>query len=173
MERFDAGPLPVCCGDGNVEAVNALDACRAVERGARCVTLRSGWLDFDTHAGHFSAMRNTLLPRFDREFTTLIERLEDTGLLASTLVVATGEFGRSPRVNSQGGRDHHAQAWSAVLAGAGVPRGFVLGATDTTGEEVADRLVTPEDLLATVDAILGRTPDPARGGRVIRELVEA
>jgi uncharacterized protein (DUF1501 family) len=145
----------------------------ALERGAACVTLDSGWLRYDTHAGSFAALKDDLLPRFDREFSTLILGLEETGLLASTLVVTMGEFGRSPRINKQGGRDHHSRAWSALLAGAGVPRSLVLGATDRHGAEVTEDPVTPEDLLASVDAVLGRPPDPARGGRVIRQIVEA
>lgn len=129
-------------------------AVRAVEAGARTVLLGAPRRAYDTHTGNFPLLRETLLPQFDRAFTRLIEELEARGLLRTTLVIATGEFGRSPRINGEGGRDHHARCWSAVLAGAGLTGGRVLGSTDRYGEEVTDFPVTPADLLRTVYAAL-------------------
>ncbi len=149
-----------------------LAARRAVEAGARLVTVGGPRLAYDTHADNFRRLQHVLLPEFDRAFAGLIEDLEQRGLLASTLVIALGEFGRTPRINPQGGRDHHSRAWSIVLAGAGLPGGRVLGATDRYGEEVTDLPVAPEDLLRTVYVLLGapQTPDRLVAGRVIRSL---
>lgn len=147
---------------------------RLIESGARFVTVGKGRPGYDAHARIFDRMENELLPEFDRAFSALLEDLEARGLLATTLVIATGEFGRTPEINSAGGRDHHAQAWSALLAGAGVPGGHVLGATDHTGREVTDSPATPEDLARTVRQILKLDAEPwtrAASGRVIRELM--
>jgi uncharacterized protein (DUF1501 family) len=97
-----------------------------------------------------------LLPQFDRAFPALVTELDQRGLLATTLVVAMSEFGRTPRINVQGGRDHHAGAWSVVLAGAGLAGGRVLGRTDRTGTEVTELPVTPEDLAGAIRTVLGR-----------------
>ena len=148
-----------------------LRALRAVEAGARWVSVRQS--GYDTHAGNFRRLKEILLPEFDRAFATLLEDLGQGGLLETTLVIALSEFGRTPRINRQGGRDHHSSAWSIVLAGAGLPGGRVLGATGRTGEEVTDLPVSPADLVRSIRAIL--EADPARsevaGGRVIKELV--
>ena len=134
---------------------------RAVEAGARLVVVHTPRLAYDTHVDNFRRLAQGLLPVFDQAFAGLVEDLEARGLLGTTLVVATGEFGRSPRINAAGGRDHHAGCWSALLAGAGLEGGRVLGATDRYGEEVRDLPVTPLDLLRTVYAILGATePQP-------------
>lgn len=120
------------------------------------------WLAWDAHRSLFPDYRDRLLPSFDQGFSDLLDRLEATGELSSTLVIATGEFGRTPVINRDGGRDHHAQAWTAILAGAGLTGGRVIGATDDQGMAPVEDPVTPEDLAATAAALLGR-PAPARG----------
>jgi len=84
-----------------------------------------------------------------------VEDLDERGLLSTTLVIAMGEFGRTPKVNDGAGRDHHNKAWSIALAGAGIEGGRVLGATDAKATEVTDLPVEPEDLLYTIYSILG------------------
>ncbi len=116
------------------------------------------WLAWDAHRDIFAVMRDRLLPSFDAGFSDLLDRLEADGELSSTLVIATGEFGRSPRINGDGGRDHHARAWTAILAGAGLTGGRVIGATDDWGMVPAEDPVTPEDLAATAAVLLGRAP---------------
>ena len=156
---------------------------RLVEAGVRFVTVAKGWLNYDTHGDNFNTMKKVLLPEFDPAFATLIEDLGQRGMLDSTLVIAMGEFGRTPQVNKDAGRDHHCKAWSAVLAGAGIPGGRVLGATDKTATEVTDLPVSPEDLIHTIYTLVGI--DPAKehhtsigrpvknvnGGRVIPGLL--
>jgi uncharacterized protein (DUF1501 family) len=120
------------------------------------VSVRQG--GYDTHAGNFRRLKEVLLPEFDRAFAGLLQDLDQRGLLETTLVIALGEFGRTPRINRQAGRDHHASAWSIVLAGAGLRGGRVLGATDKTGGEVTDLPVSPADLVRSIHAILGADP---------------
>jgi uncharacterized protein (DUF1501 family) len=104
-------------------------------------------------------VRNVAAPEFDTAFSCLLTDLDERGLLDTTLVVATGEFGRTPRLNSNGGRDHWAGAWTAVVAGGGVKPGRVVGRTDAKGTEPADRPVTPQELVATVFHALGVPAD--------------
>ncbi|MGH9806609.1 MAG: DUF1501 domain-containing protein, partial [Terriglobia bacterium] len=94
--------------------------------------------------------RETVCPQFDRTFAALLTDLHDRGLLDSTLVLAMGEFGRTPKLNARGGRDHWPGAWSILLAGGGVQGGRVIGATDAIGAEPAERPVTPAEVVATV-----------------------
>jgi uncharacterized protein (DUF1501 family) len=171
-ERYGRTPVGQGC----------LLARRLVEGGVRFVTVAKGWLNYDTHADNFNVMKKVLLPEFDRAFAALLEDLHERGMLETTLVIAMGEFGRTPKINSDAGRDHHSKAWSICLAGAGIPGGRVLGATDATATEVTDLPVEPEDLLYTVYTTLG--VDPAReyhtsigrpakivnGGRLVKEL---
>jgi Protein of unknown function (DUF1501) len=138
----------------------ALLARRLVESGVRFVTVAKGWLNYDTHGDNFNTMKKALLPEFDRAFAGLLEDLSERGMLDTTLVIAMGEFGRTPKVNEAAGRDHHSKAWSIVLAGAGIPGGRVLGATDKNGVQVTDLPVEPEDLLFTIYTLFG--VDPAR-----------
>jgi uncharacterized protein (DUF1501 family) len=140
-------------------------------------------LIWDTHVQNFPAIRNTLAPPLDLGVSALITDLAARGLLDSTLVVLMSEFGRTPTINANGGRDHHGRANSLLLAGGGVPGGLVLGRTDARGDSPTDRPVTPADLAATVYSALGinpshqfSTPDgqPIRlvdGGEPLRELV--
>ena len=136
----------------------ALLARRLVEAGVRFVTVAKGWLNYDTHGDNFNRMKKVLLPEFDQAFAALLEDLDQRGLLDTTLVIAMGEFGRTPKVNKGAGRDHHSDAWSIVLAGAGIPGGRVLGATDKTADKVTDFPVLPEDLLFTIYKMFGADP---------------
>lgn len=104
-----------------------------------------------------------LLPTFDLAFSALLDDLERSGRLESTLVVAAGEFGRTPRINASGGRDHWPGVWSVVLAGGGVSGAQVVGASDDHGGAPADRPVTPGDLLATMYHALGIDPGQSLG----------
>jgi len=161
----------------------ALLARRLVESGVRFVTVAKGWLNYDTHGDNFNTMKKALLPEFDRAFAGLLEDLHDRGMLDTTLVIAMGEFGRTPKVNDAAGRDHHSKAWSIALAGAGIPGGRVLGATDSNGVQVTDLPVEPEDLLFSVYTLfgvdpareyqtpIGRPVKPVNGGRLIPGLL--
>lgn len=102
---------------------------------------------------------NVVAPSFDAAFAQLLTDLDERGLLESTLVVATGEFGRTPKLNSNGGRDHWAGCWTALVAGGGVKGGVVLGNSDRNGYEPAERPVTPQELVATIFHALGVSPD--------------
>jgi hypothetical protein len=100
-------------------------------------------------------IRNTVAPDFDTAFSALLTDLDARGLLETTLVVATGEFGRTPKLNSNGGRDHWAGCWTALVAGGGVKGGRVIGRSDRAGTEPADRPVSPQELVAGVFHALG------------------
>src|SRR5581483_9746160 len=104
-------------------------------------------------------IRDTVAPGFDTAFAALLTALEERGLLDSTLVVATGEFGRTPLLNANGGRDDWANCWTALVAGGGVKGGRVVGSSDRLGGEPADRPVTPQELVATIFHALGVPPD--------------
>jgi len=131
---------------------------RLVEAGARFVTVCKGRLNYDTHVDNFNTMKKSLLPEFDAAYASLLRDLKDRGLLESTLVLVMGEFGRTPKVNGNAGRDHHCKAFSVLLAGGGVKGGRVIGSTDKTGTEVKDTPVTPEDLCFTTYTLLGIDP---------------
>jgi uncharacterized protein (DUF1501 family) len=171
--RFWSGMGPVYASAAAGGLAQACEAARrAVERGARFAVAGAGSRDFDTHAGNFRRLRETVLPEFDHAFSMLVNGLDERGLLATTLVIAAGEFGRTPRINAQGGRDHHSGAWTVVMAGAGLEGGRVLGATDRTGAEVTDLPVSPEDLVRTVRTLVGiGEPEGIARGRLIPELV--
>jgi len=164
-ERYGRSPLGAAC----------LAARSRIEAGVRLVTVEHDWPGYDTHAGAFCLLGERLLPELDWALAALLDDLAQRGLLESTLVLAVGEFGRTPGINAAGGRDHHSGAWSALLAGGGLAGGRVLGATDRHGYEVRDLPVAPEDLARTVLALLGCDPgpyQPASRGRVIREVLE-
>lgn len=109
-------------------------------------------------------IRDIVAPSFDWAFSRLLTDLDDRGLLASTLVVATGEFGRTPRLNSHGGRDHWAECWTALVAGGGVQGGRIIGASDATGSEPRDRPVSLPELVATMFYALGIPPEATLPG---------
>ncbi len=119
----------------------------------RLVTVDLRW--WDTHVLGFDSLRRGFLPRWDQAFPALIEDLRERGLLEKTLVVAWGEFGRTPRVNKQAGRDHYPNVFSAVLAGGGVQGGRVVGASDSKGAFPLENPKTPQDVLATIYRHLG------------------
>ncbi|WP_437230930.1 DUF1501 domain-containing protein [Planctomicrobium sp. SH661] len=117
------------------------------------VTL-GGW---DTHNDNFAAVKN-LSDVLDRGWSSLLQDLEERGLLESTVVVWMGEFGRTPVINPQVGRDHYPRAWSVVLGGGGIQGGGVIGKTGEDGLDVEDRPVSTPDLLATICLALGLDP---------------
>ena len=126
---------------------------RLVEAGVRFVSVRSlGW---DHHQEVFNTLSRDNLPEFDRAFSALIEDLDQRGMLEATLVIVGTEFGRTPEINVNSGRDHWPNAYSVVVAGAGVPGGRVIGQTDKNCWAVTERPIHVEELLATVYAKLG------------------
>lgn len=134
----------------------ALLARRLVEAGVPFVTLyEGGW---DHHRSIFPAFQKRM-PQVDNTVATLIEDLEARGLLDTTLVVVLGEFGRTPKINKDGGRDHWSNAMSVMFAGCGVPGGTVVGATDDRGYAAIERILSPENFASTVYRKLGIDPD--------------
>ncbi len=135
---------------------------RLVERGVSFVTVNHrGW---DTHNDLITRLRDGftgakvpvgLVPSLDRALAAMIDDLEERGLLDETLIVVMGEFGRTPKINVRGGRDHWPRVFSVMLAGGGIPGGSIVGASDQTGETPHDRPVTPGDLTATILTLLG------------------
>jgi hypothetical protein len=129
-----------------------LIARRLVEAGARFVTVTYG--AWDTHAFHYRSIEPQL-PDFDRSFAGLISDLDQRGILDSTLVMVTSEFGRTPKINAGGGRDHWPRVFSIVMAGGGVRRGYIHGASDALAAEPADAPLSVEDYVTTVYHLLG------------------
>lgn len=121
-----------------------------------CHTPNSSW---DTHGQHFTQMKNSLCPIFDQAFTSLVDDLDQRGLLDQTLVLATAEFGRTPRVNSAAGRDHWPWVYSVAMAGGGTKPGTIYGASDGIAAYPTDRPHDPRDLAATVYHLLGVPAD--------------
>jgi len=159
LEAFDVSKEP----DAVVRSYGAtpfgkgcLTAARLVGAGVRVVEVTlDGW---DTHKDNFGRTKR-LAGILDPAMSGLLADLERRALLDETLVVWIGDFGRSPRINANDGRDHHPAAWSAVLAGAGVRRGVVHGETDPEGARVVKDPVTVPDLLATLAIPLGLDPE--------------
>ncbi len=144
----------------NTFGQSLLCARRLVEHGVPYVTVNyKGW---DTHKQHFELMRRNL-PQMDAGIATLLEDLSQRGLLDSTIIWWSGEFGRSPKVQWEspwnGGRSHYGKCFSAMVAGGGFKGGQVVGASNETGAEVAERPVYPEDLIASMYELLGIDPD--------------
>ena len=179
-ERYGDRLLGQCC----------LLARRLVERDVSFINIHNN--DWDTHAdlvlrlkeGYAGAKVGVgLIPILDQAVSALIEDLSQRGLLDSTLVVVMGEFGRTPKINAQGGRDHWPRVFSVLMAGGGLKKGYVHGASDRTGESPLDLPVTPADLACTIYHLLGiksettlTTPDgrPIRvnhAGHLIQELL--
>ena len=131
----------------------SLLARRLIEAGCRFVSVENG--HWDTHRRNTWSLRELLCPAFDQAIPTLLNDLEQRGLLDSTLVVITTEFGRTPRINQLAGRDHWPNAFSIAMAGAGLKVGQVIGATDKQAASVADRPITPQDMAATILDVLG------------------
>lgn len=139
----------------NPFGLGVLLARRLVERGVRYIEVTyNGW---DTHQDNFERV-GELTTNFDQAYSTLISDLSSRGLLDETLVVVATEFGRTPRINGNDGRDHYPRAFSAVLAGGGVRGGQVYGSTNANGGEVNDKPVTLMDLNATIAHAAGVDP---------------
>jgi hypothetical protein len=169
---------------------SCLLARRLVERGVPFVTVvNTGW---DTHEGLTLHLRDGfagakvgvgLAPTFDAGFAALVRDLSDRGMLDETLVIAMGEFGRTPKLNTRGGRDHWPRVFSVILAGGGVRGGQVIGSSDRVGESPHDTPVTPNDLACSVYSLLGidqayelhtsdGRPVPVnQGGQLIKRLI--
>jgi hypothetical protein len=135
---------------------SVLTARRLVEAGVRFVTVTNG--GWDTHGQNFNALRTRLLPPVDQALSALISDLDQRGKLGSTIVYCAGEFGRTPRINNNVGRDHWARSMAVVLAGGGFRRGYVHGTTDNNGMAAANDPCTPDDIAATIFQNLGVDP---------------
>lgn len=150
---------------------SALLARRLVERGVTFVTVNTQPWDHHGSANRHATAEGgkLLLPPFDRALAALVRDLIDRGLYQKTLIVAMGEFGRTPRMNSDAGRDHWGHTFSVLMGGGNLPRGCVVGASDHHGSYVTDRPLSPEDVAATIYHHLGidgrSTAFPDRAGR--------
>ena len=156
---------------------SCLLARRLVESGVRFVTVNMfetvfDEITWDIHGSPpfspISGYRDLVGPMFDNGFTSLIEDLSNRGMLESTMVLALGEFGRTPKVNPAGGRDHWPQSWTVVGSGGGIQGGQVIGSTDKIGGAPKDRPVHPSEIVATIYHRLGiplETELPAANGR--------
>ena len=145
-------PTPDRCGVP-AWSQRMLLARRLVEAGVRLVTVDLRW--WDTHVKGYETMRDGFLPRWDQAYSALLQDLEDRGLSDNVMVVAWGEFGRTPKVNSTGGRDHYPNVFSASVSGGGIQGGRVIGESDSKGAEPKERPVQPQDVLATMYRHLG------------------
>ncbi len=175
---YDADPVPVRAGGGaemayarKMRGQNLLLARRLVEAGVPFVNVydcKQQGQNWDAHARCAEQHREFLLPQADRGLSALIEDLDARGLLESTLVVVMGEFGRTPRINANAGRDHWPDCYSALLAGGGCVGGAVYGSSDRLAADPATDPVTPGDLAATIFWRFGFDPAaeiPDRSGR--------
>lgn len=169
---------------------STLLARRLIEADVPFVTVNyPGW---DTHQQLYTRLKEGftgaqtpvgLVPSLDLAMGALLDDLSDRGLLGETLVIVMGEFGRTPKLNTQGGRDHWPRVFSVLLAGGGIRGGQVIGSSDATGESPQDRPITPADLAATIFTLLGIDPQRllhttdgrpihiSRDGRVVPELI--
>jgi len=143
--KFDGTPSTT--SEGPEAILKFMLARRLIEAGVRVVSLSLS--DFDTHSSNNQRMKN-LGPLFDFGFHALITDLEARGMLEDTTVLAWGEFGRTPKVNDKGGRDHWPNASMAIMAGGGLPQGIVIGATDREAGKVTERPISFADVAATL-----------------------
>jgi uncharacterized protein (DUF1501 family) len=158
LKAFDLSTEPdavkAAYGENNF-GKGCLIARRLVESGVRFVeVVQDGW---DTHQDGFNRTKK-LLGNVDPAMATLIKDLKQRDMLDNTLVIWMGEFGRTPKINGNEGRDHYPQAWNAALAGGGVRKGIVYGATDEAGAKVVDKPTQVPDLFATIATLLGMSP---------------
>lgn len=157
-----------------------LMARRLVETGVPFVEVDlGGW---DNHSNIFDTLRDNKLPTLDRAMSALVEDLEARGMLQDTAIICMGEFGRTPRINGNAGRDHWARAWSVVVGGAGMQGGLAIGSTNEDGTQVESEPYSSQDVMATVCKALGislettftskngRPMKIANGGKIIRGL---
>lgn len=132
---------------------SCLMARRLVEAGVRCVTVNH--VDWDTHDNNFVSLKRDLLPQLDMAMSTFLADLSERGLLESTIVVVTGEFGRTPRINRNAGRDHWGPGFAVAVAGGGIQGGRIVGSSDARAERPAESPHGPENLAATIHHLLG------------------
>jgi hypothetical protein len=164
----------------NTAGMRMLMARRLVEAGVRFVSLTyGGW---DMHAGIKNGFERQM-PQFDKAYATLIRDLDRKGMLDRTLVVVSSEFGRTPKINKDAGRDHYPKVFSIAMAGGGIKRGYIHGASDSIAAEPADKPLTVEDMAHTIYHCLGinaskrlmapgsRPIDIVRGGHVVKDLM--
>lgn len=142
----------------NIYGQSTLLARRLIEAGTRFVTL--SWAPdanatWDTHSNNFRNLKGRLLPEFDAACSSLLQDLTDSGMLDRTLVAVLGDFGRSPKINANAGRDHWNACYTVMLAGAGIREGFVFGASDRQGAAPAESPVSPGDVMTTIYRLLG------------------
>lgn len=165
-ERYTIDPRANLQDSNNI-GQQCLLARRMVERGVPFVTVNnSGWdnhLDLKTyanrHPGDLRSASHALIPGLDKALSALIGDLSDRGMLDETLVLVMTDFGRTPKINSTGGRDHWPNCFSVAMAGGGVKGGQVIGASDPLGEFVQDDPITPSDLSSTIYTLLGFNPE--------------
>ena len=184
MEAFKVGSEPEAVreryGDNNFGR-GCLMARRLVEAGVPFVEVDlGGW---DNHSDIFPTLQDTKLPQLDQGMSALIEDLQQRGMLQDTAIIWMGEFGRTPRINGNAGRDHWARSWSVVTGGAGMNGGIAIGETSVDGTSVESEPYSSEDLMATICKALGisletnftskngRPMKIANGGKLIRELI--
>jgi uncharacterized protein (DUF1501 family) len=182
-EAFDMSKEPKQFKDRygrNQAGQRMLLARRLVEAGARFVTLSYGGWD---HHQRITSQMKRLMPAFDQGFAALLGDLDERGLLDETIVMVSSEFGRTPKINDQAGRDHWSKVFSVAVAGGGIKRGAVVGSSGATANEPEQTPVSPEDLAATLYHQLGiaaekelmapgdRPIEIVKGGRVRKELL--
>ncbi len=181
-EGFDLSQEPQALRDAyghNKFGQSCLLARRLIERGVRFVTVNMfetvfNEITWDIHgSAPFSPIEcysDLVGPMFDHAYSSLLEDLKQRGMLENTMVIATGEFGRTPKINPAGGRDHWPQVWSMLMAGGGIQGGRVVGKTDDIGGYPVERPVTPQEAVATVYHQLGvnlETELDSPGGRPV------
>ena len=163
----EAAPLREAYGNSSF-GQGCLMARRLVERGVSFVEVSlNGW---DTHSNNFERVKE-LSQQLDHGCATLIKDLRQRGLLEDTLIVCQGEFGRTPRINGQSGRDHWPSSWAMMLAGAGIRGGQVVGSTSDDGKEIKSKPTRTADLMATIFSSIGLDPrkqNMSNVGRPIR-----
>ncbi len=186
---FDLGQEPAGLRDRygrDLFGSSVLLARRLVEAGVSFVAVHTeskGAGHWDTHENNFNMLKKALLPFLDRAVSALLDDLEARGLLDSTLVLVTGDMGRTPRINAKAGRDHWPRCGFCLLAGGGVRRGMVLGTTDRQAAYPVEHPVSPGDLAATLYHLVGVDPEAtvpdqagrpvhvSHGGRVVRKVL--
>jgi hypothetical protein len=178
-DAFDLSREPAAVRErygNNLFGQSCVLARRLIEAGTRFVQIKwydgPAWDAWDVHGadlGGLVRMEQHLCPRFDQGLTALLEDLQRRGRLASTLIVAGGEFGRTPTINRDGARDHFPYCFSYLLAGGGVPGGAVIGASDRTGARPTRRPVSPPEFAATLYRLVGIDTTDARVRPFIRD----
>ena len=141
----------------NMLGQSCLMARRLIEAGVRCAFVNH--IDWDTHYNNFHVLKNELLPKLDAAMSSLLTDLDERGMLDSTMVLVTGEFGRTPRINKDAGRDHWGPSCAIAMAGGGVQGGRIIGASNERAERPATAPYGPADLMATIYHGMGIDPE--------------